>query len=93
MGQNRMINKFTISYTVFDTTGTRIPKPLHLKYGFEGEGDILWALDEGGCAILENLITKYGWGEPGSGVELILRGITHDNAQEFYQTIINQEKK
>lgn len=88
-----MTNKFTISYTAFDTTNVRIPKPMHLKYTFLSEGDLLSALDEGGCTILESLKEKYGWGETGNGVDLILRGITHDNALEFYQAITNQEKK
>ena len=87
-----MTNAFTITYTIFDTTNTRIQTPMHLKYSFHSEGDILSALDEGGCAILESLKEEYGWGEPGNGVDLILRGITHDNAHEFYQAIINQEK-
>jgi len=46
-----MTNKYTISYTVFDTTNIRVPKPMHLKYSFLSEGDLLSALDEGGFAM------------------------------------------
>ena len=78
------MNKFTLSYTLF---GGTLEKPAHLKYEFEDDGDLLGALDTGGCAVLDAARAKYG-----EEVDIILRSITHDNAKEFYNLIIEQEK-
>jgi len=78
------MNKFTLSYTLY---GGTLEKPAHLKYEFEDDGDLLGALDTGGCAVLDAAREKYGM-----EVDIILRSITHDNAKEFYNLIIEQEK-
>lgn len=78
-----MKNKFTLNYTIW---GGTLEKPAHLKYEFEDDGDLLGALDTGGCAVLDAARAKYG------SVDIILRSITHDNAKEFYNLIIEQEK-
>lgn len=79
-----MTNKFTLNYTIW---GGTLEKPLHLKYEFEDDGDLLGALDTGGCAVLDAARAKHGQ------VDILLRSITHDNAKEFYQAIVDQEKK
>lgn len=79
-----MTNKFTLNYTIW---GGTLEKPKHLKYEFEDDGDLLGALDTGGCAVLDSARAKYG------SVDIMLRGITHDNAQEFYKAIVEQEQK
>jgi hypothetical protein len=78
-----MTNKFTLNYTIW---GGTLEKPRHLKYEFEDDGDLLGALDTGGCAVLDSARAQHG------DVEIILRSITHDNAQEFYKAIVDQEK-
>lgn len=72
-----MMNKFTLAYTIY---GSPLEKPLHQKYQFEFDSDLLAALDHGGCQVLDAAHAKYG-----DDVDIILRAITQDNAQEFYQ--------
>lgn len=79
------MNKFTLNYTIW---GGSLEKPAHLKYEFEDDSDLLGALDTGGCAVLDSANAKYG-----QDVQIILRSITHDNAKEFYNLIIEQEEK
>ena len=80
-----MKNKFTLNYTIW---GGTLEKPAHLKYEFEDEGDLLGATDTGACKVLDSARAKYG-----DDVQILLRSATHDNAKEFYDLIIEQEKK
>ena len=79
-----MTNKFTLNYTIY---GGTLEKPLHLKYEFEDEGELLGATDTGACAVLDSARAKHG-----NDVDIILRSCTHDNAKEYYDAIIEQEK-
>lgn len=73
------MNKFTLAYTIF---GEGLEKPLHQKYSFEYDSDLLAALDHGACQALDAAQEKYG-----QGVDILLRSITHDNAKEWYEEI------
>lgn len=78
------MNKFTLTHTLW---GGTLEKPLHQKYEFEDDGDLLGALDTGACAVLDAARKKYG-----DDVDIILRSITHDNAKEWYQILAEEEK-
>lgn len=81
------MNKFTLSYTLYDTSGESLSKPIHKKIEFESESDLLGALDEGGCKIWDGLKETYG---EMNNVDVILRSINHDNAQEWYKLITSE---
>lgn len=72
-----MQNKFTLQYTIY---GPDLEKPVHQKYEFECDGDLLYALDYGGCQILDTVHANVG-----ESADIILRGITQENAQEYYK--------
>ena len=74
-----MMNKFTLSYTIF---GPPLDKPIHQKYEFEFDSDLLAALDHGACQALDAAHEKHG-----DDVDILLRSITHDNAKEWYQEL------
>lgn len=80
-----MKNKYTLNYTLW---GGTLEKPAHLKYEFEDEGDLLGALDTGGCAAFDSARAKYG-----QDVDIILRSITHDNAQEWYKLLKEEQER
>jgi len=84
-------NRYTLQYSIIHETGEEPPK--HLKHTFESQSDLLGALDEGACAIWDAYKAREG-GETFWNVhELILRSITHENAREWAETIINQAKE
>lgn len=72
-----MMNKFTLQYTIY---GPSMEKPVHQKYDFEYDSDLLAALDHGACQVLDLVHEKVG-----EDADIILRGITQNNAQEWYQ--------
>ncbi len=72
-----MQNKFILQYTIY---GPDLEKPVHQKYEFESDGDLLAALDEGACQILDKVHETVG-----ESADIILRGITQENAQEYYK--------
>ena len=72
-----MMNKFILQYTIY---GPDLEKPVHQKYEFESDGDLLFALDEGACQILDTVHKNVG-----ESADIILRGITQENAQEYYK--------
>lgn len=71
-----MQNKFILQYTIYGD----IEKPVHQKYEFEYDGDLLAALDHGACQVLDLVHEKLG-----DNTDIILRGITQENAQEYYK--------
>lgn len=79
------MNKYTLNYTLF---GGTLAKPTHLKYEFQDDGDLLGALEVGATKALTQAQEVYG-----EGVDIILRSITHDNAQEWYQKLISHLTK
>ena len=78
------MNEYTLSYTLF---GGSLIKPIHLKYQFKEDADLLGALDLAACKVIDAAVNQYG-----QDVSIILRSITHDNAQEWYK-LITKEKQ
>jgi hypothetical protein len=76
------MNKYTISYTVFDPELKLMQKPEHKKYSFESEYDLLAAADEGMSTIFDEY----------PGLELIFRTIELTNPKDLYNLMMEQEK-
>lgn len=75
------MNEYTLSYTLF---GGSLEKPIHLKYQFKDDADLLGALDIAACKVLDAAQEQYG------AVDIILRSISHDNALEWYKLITKE---
>lgn len=78
------MNKYRLSYSVYDTT-----KPAEIKhedYEFESDSELLGAADEGMCEIFD----RYEKDKP---TEVLFRKIELLNPKEVYKTIIAQAKE
>lgn len=71
---------YSITYTVYNPTNLN-ETPVHKKYTFESENDLLAAADEGMCRIYDQ------YGNEQNQTDVLFRGVTLDNAQEVYKQI------
>jgi hypothetical protein len=81
-----MKNTYTVSYTIYHPTDTNV-KPIHKKYTFESEDDLLAAADEGMCAIYD----KYDGDANATCV--MFRSIVLENPQHAYKQLLEENAK
>ena len=76
--------KYTLSYTLYSTEDPDEP-PIHKKYTFESENDIMAAMDEATSTIYDMHLAK------SEGIDVLFRSMVLDNPKEVYESIRPQE--